>query len=237
MTIKEIEAQVAGVEGWLNLPEGRLLNRLARRCKGRGAIVEIGSFKGKSTIWLGHGSLAGRGQKIHAIDPHCGVIDREQDGAGPTFAEFQRNIREAGVEKIVEPHVDFSDAVAREFSEPVELIFVDGLHDYESVRSDFEAWFPKVIEGGTMAFHDTTGQSGAHRFAIERVYKSQHFKKIRFARSITYAQKTAQNTALERLENRLMLCAMQTYAFVYRQLFRLKRRVKKSRPQLQLEPA
>jgi predicted O-methyltransferase YrrM len=237
MKPKDIKTQVDRVDGWLNQPEGRLLYRLAKRCTGRGAIVEIGSWKGKSTIWLGHGSRAGCGQKIHAVDPHAGVIERGQTAVNvSTFDEFQRNIRTAGVHEVVVPHVDFSDSVARSFSEPVELIFIDGLHDYEAVKADFEAWFPKVMEGGVMAFHDTTGQAGPRKLVTERVYKSPHFRNVRFARSITYAEKTARNTPSDRLGNRLMYCVFLTYAFVYRHLWRLKSNVRKTIPKMRLKP-
>src|SRR5262245_24255867 len=105
---KDIEAQVEFLDGWLNRHEGRLLYRLARRCTGRGAIVEIGSWKGKSTIWLGHGSRAGRDLEIHAVDPHAGVIARDQNsGVASTFEEFQDNIVAAGLDDLVVPHVDY----------------------------------------------------------------------------------------------------------------------------------
>ena len=237
-TLKNIETQVDGVDGWVNHPEGRLLYHLARKCTGRGAIVEIGSWKGRSTIWLGHGSRAGRGLKIHAVDPHAGVIERGQTaGNGSTFDEFQRNLRMAGVEEVVVPHVDYSDAVARSFSEPVELIFIDGLHDYDAVTTDFAAWYPKVIEGGVMAFHETTGRAGPRRLVTECVYKSPYFRNIRFARSITYGEKTVHTTALDRLKNRLMLCVFLSYAFGYRQLWRLKHNLRKAAPAVRLEPA
>lgn len=237
MKLKVIESQVKGVDGWLNRPEGRLLYRLAKRCTGEGAIVEIGSWKGKSTIWLGHGSRAGCGQKIHAVDPHAGVIERGQAAVnGSTFDEFQRNIKAAGVHEVVVPHVDYSDSVARSFSEPVEFIFIDGLHDYEAVKADFEAWFPKVMEGGVMAFHDTTGQAGPQKLVTERVYKSSHFRNVRFARSITYARKTVHNTPFDRLQNRLMYFVFRTYAFVYRNLWRFKAKVTKTTPPMRLKP-
>ena len=156
--MRVMEPEVEAVDGWLHREEGRLLFRLARECAGRGAIVEIGSWKGKSTICLARGSLAGSNTKVHAIDPHTGSPQHIEMFSGPvwTFEEFKRNIEAAGVKDVVEPHVDFSEAVARTFDEPVELIFIDGLHEYEGVKADFDAWFPKVINGGRMAFHDTT---------------------------------------------------------------------------------
>src|SRR5436190_8046785 len=138
------EATVQALDGWLHPKEGRLLFRLAQNCRGRGAIVEIGSWKGKSTIWLAHGSMAGCHAKIHAIDPHTGSPEHaERFGQVWTFEEFKQNIENAKVQHLVVPHVDFSTAVARVFNEPVEFIFVDGLHEYEGVRADFDAWLPK----------------------------------------------------------------------------------------------
>src|SRR5687768_10612282 len=70
--LKFTEKKAAEVEGWLARGEGKLLYRLSKQCTGRGVIVEIGSWKGKSTTWLGLGSCAGKGVQVHAIDPHTG---------------------------------------------------------------------------------------------------------------------------------------------------------------------
>jgi MMP 1-O-methyltransferase len=216
------EATVQALDGWLNPKEGRLLFRLARNCKGRGAIVEIGSWKGKSTICLAHGSTAGSHAKIHAIDPHTGSPEHaEHFGQVWTFEEFKQNIANAGVQHLVVPHVDFSTAVARVFDEPVEFIFVDGLHEYEGVRDDFEAWFPKVLDGGTMAFHDSTCWPGVFKVVGDRVFKSRHFRKVRFVRSIVYGQKVGQNTFRERCGNRVMWWLFWWYAFGERWKWRL----------------
>jgi MMP 1-O-methyltransferase len=220
--MKLIDTDLDAVDGWLNPKEARLLFELARECAGRGAIVEIGSWKGKSTICLGHGSRAGNGATVHAIDPHTGSPEHsEMFGKVWTFEEFRRNIDRAGLNDLVEPHVDFSTAVAKTFREPVDLIFIDGLHEYEGVRDDFEAWYPRVVEGGTMAFHDTTCWPGVLKLVTEALFKSRHFRKVRFARSIVYGRKVAQNTFLERLENRLVLCAFLTHALMDRWQWRL----------------
>ncbi|MGN6555888.1 MAG: class I SAM-dependent methyltransferase [Verrucomicrobiota bacterium] len=220
--MKHVEAEADKVDGWLNPKEGRLLYRLARQCTGRGSIVEVGSWKGKSTIWLSYGSLAGSQAKVHAVDPHTGSPEHsEMFGKVWTFDEFQRNIANAKVKDVVVPHVDFSTAVAKTFEEPVEFIFIDGLHEYEGVRDDFESWFPKVVNGGTMAFHDTTCWPGVLKLVKERVFKSRRFRKVRFVRSIVYAEKVAQNTVLERLENRFFLAVFEVYAFIGRWIWRL----------------
>src|SRR5437870_10215952 len=109
MNVARIKAHVDAVDGWLNYGEGRLLYQLARGCSGKGAIVEIGSWKGKSTIWLGHGSHDGRRIKIHAVDPHTGSPEHLGKSRRVwTFEEFQQNIKAAGVDDVIVPHVDYS---------------------------------------------------------------------------------------------------------------------------------
>ena len=92
-----IERTVAGIGGWLTPKEGRLLYDLARRCTGRGVIVEIGSWKGKSTIWLANGSRRGAGVKVYAIDPHTAESDNlATQSPVPTFPEFSANVSAPG---------------------------------------------------------------------------------------------------------------------------------------------
>jgi len=216
---KKIEA----IDGWLHPKEGRVLFDLARQCTGRGVIVEIGSWKGKSTICLAGGSRAGSGIKVHAIDPHTGSPQHLEMFGNTiwTFEEFKQNIQRAGMTDLVEPHVDFSESVAKTFNQPVELIFVDGLHEYEGVKGDFDAWFPKVVDGGSMVFHDATSWEGVLRVMEEDVFLSRHFRKCRFTHSVVYAQKVASNTALERAGNRVMLTAFKIHAWIGRKMWRL----------------
>lgn len=217
-----IEAEIETIDGWLHPREARRLYELARHCQGRGAIVEIGSWKGKSTVCLARGSLAGQGAKVHAIDPHTGSPEHAREmGQVWTFDEFRQNIERAGLQAQVEPHVDFSTSVAKVFSEPVELVFIDGLHEYEGVKADFDGWFPKVMVGGTIAFHDTTGWPGVLKVVVDDVFKSRHFRRVRFVRSIVHAEKVAQNTFTERLGNRVMLAGFLIHAFINRWSWRL----------------
>jgi predicted O-methyltransferase YrrM len=217
----DIVAKVQSVEGWLHPREMRKLFELAKESQGRGAIIEVGSWKGKSTICLASGSRAGRGTKIHAIDPHTGSPEHAETlGEVRTFKEFQQNIRNAGVEEVVIPHVEESVSAAEKFKEPVEVAFIDGLHEYEGVKADFEAWFPKVVDGGMMAFHDTSCWPGPLKVVSDCLFKSRQFRRVRFVCSLTYGQKVAQNTFLERFENRVMLCAFRIHAVFDRKLYR-----------------
>jgi predicted O-methyltransferase YrrM len=184
---------IKDVPGWLSDEEGEALFELARDCTGKGVIVEIGSWKGKSTICLGLGSRAGSGVPVFAVDPH----------ADYRHGEFKANIERAGIADLVTPVKGFSQEVVADFQEPIELLFVDGSHEEEDVRRDFETWVPKVVEGGVVAFHDTTWHAGVRRVVAEKIFASRQFRDVRFViGSTTVAQKVAQNTWHDRLHAR-----------------------------------
>ncbi len=180
-----VKALITDVPGWLSDEEGEALYELARACSGRGVIVEIGSWKGKSTICLGLGSRAGNGVRIFAVDPH----------ADYRHGEFKDNIERAGIADLVTPVKGLSQEVAEGFHEPIELLFVDGSHEESLVREDFDKWVPKVVDGGIVAFHDTTWHDGPRKVVAEKIFGSRQFKDVRFViGSTTVARKVAENT-------------------------------------------
>lgn len=204
--IENIKGIVDPIEGWLSGHEAELLYHSARRCTGKGVIVEIGSYKGKSAIWLAKGSQRGKNIKIYAIDPHEGYT--EYAGAktpANTFAEFSRNIEKARASNLIVPIVDTSHHAALSFHEPVELLFIDGSHEYSAVKEDFHDWIPKVVDGGMVMFHDTIGYEGPRRVVNELVYLSDQFKNIKLIDEITWAVKSKNITAADRLKNSHML--------------------------------
>lgn len=213
MTVNEVENLVEGINSALTNKEGECLYNLAKRCSGKGVIVEIGSWKGKSTIWLAKGSQRGNNVKIYAIDPHTGNPEHKRKfGEVWTFDEFKDNIRKAQVEDIVVPIVKTSEEAVKDFDDPVELIFIDGNHDYDAVKLDYELWFPKVINGGIMAFHDTTWWEGPKRLVEQFVYKSQDFRRVTFVDdSITFAEKSTEVSLQDRFKNRCVLLLKKAY--------------------------
>lgn len=160
----ELRRHLAGVPGWLSDEEAVALYELARGCTGRGVIVEIGSFKGRSTICLGLGSQAGQGVPIYAVDPGHGW---------KRFSKFDANIRRAGIERLVTPVAAASGDAYTGFTEPaIELLFIDGSHRYDLVDLDFPLWTRKLIDGGMLAMHDTSaffpGRAGSPRSRCTR---------------------------------------------------------------------
>jgi predicted O-methyltransferase YrrM len=187
---------IADIPGWLTDEEGEALYELARSCRGDGVIVEIGSWKGKSTVCLGLGSKAGKSLPVYAVDPH----------ADYRFGDFKTNIERAGLTELVHPIASLSQAAADAFEQPIELLFVDGSHEYDLVLEDFEKWVPKVVDGGWVVFHDTTWTKGPRKVVGAAVYRSRRFKDVRFVvGSTTVARKVGRNSALDRARNRYVL--------------------------------
>lgn len=210
-SIKEI---VKNVDGWLTDNEGKLLYRLAKENSKKGVIVEIGSWKGKSTIWLAKGSKAGDNAKVYAIDPHTGSEEHKKILHGKsTFEEFKNNIKNADVANVVVPILKTSEEAALNFNKQVGLVFIDGDHSYEAVLLDFITWFPKMVEGGIMVFDDTIGWTGPIKVVEENIYKSPNFKNINFVEKVTYAEKVNKNSFVERLRNNFMLLLRKIYIF------------------------
>ena len=149
----------ADVQGWLSPAEGYLLYRLARDGEGQGAIVEIGSWMGRSTAWLAAGSKAARREHVHAVDVFDGgpmlkeldVIRKE----GTTYHHFSENLERLGLFDQVEPIVAESSAAAQGWTKgAIRLLFIDGDHRYPAVRQDFDLWSPHVVVGGFVVLDD-----------------------------------------------------------------------------------
>lgn len=212
-SIREI---ASGVQGWLTEDEGALLYRLAANCSCNGVIVEIGSWKGKSTIWLAHGSKAGANVSVYAVDPHTGSQEHGPDVW--TFNEFKANIAKAGVEDVVVPVLMTSEEASRDWKQKIELLFIDGDHQYESVEKDFLLWFPHLNDGGIVAFHDSTSYinvkaclshemlpewEGPRKVVGKYLFSSTRMRCGRFLDTITWAQKCSKNSVRDRIMLRI----------------------------------
>ena len=179
-SVEGVRSLTETINGKLLPQEGEFLWGLARKCIGRGVIVEIGSWQGRSTTWLAAGSKEGAKVRVYAIDPHIRAPENAQI--------LKENIKRAGVDDLVEPLVMTSAKAAESFDKPIELLFVDGDHKYEAVKSDFELWYPKLIDGGTIAFHDRDSP-GPRRLIEESVRTSGHLTDLGMKVEILYARK------------------------------------------------
>ena len=128
--------------------------------------VEVGSYCGRSTVWLGAAARLA-GTTLFALDHHRGseenqagwehhdtdVVD-QRIGKMDTLPFFRNAIHDAGLEDSVVAMVGKSPTVARYWSTPLAFLFIDGGHGDEPARLDYEGWTPHVAPGGTLAIHD-----------------------------------------------------------------------------------
>jgi predicted O-methyltransferase YrrM len=140
---------LAQVDGYLFPHEAVFLYWLARVGAGDGAIVEIGSYRGRSTLCLAAGVKGHRATRIAAVDPH--VYGTEGD--------LRENLSHFGMSTIVQPIVATSVKAAGTWSGAVRVLFVDGHHEQASVEADIDAWLPFLEPGGFIVLHDSTDLS------------------------------------------------------------------------------
>ena len=146
--------------------------------------VEVGSYCGRSTIWLGDAAESA-GVTLYAVDHHRGseenqagwehhdptVVDA-RTGRMDTLPFFRAAIHDAGLEDHVVAVVGRSPAVARDWSTPLAFVFIDGGHGDEPARLDYEGWAPHVAVGGTLAVHDVfPDPADGGRPPYERIFR------------------------------------------------------------------
>ena len=144
------------VPGYLKSPmQERWFFNTARNAPDGAVIVEIGSFLGRSTVSFALG-CKGTAKHVYAIDLFEG--DGDMYGQGDFQERFRLHVRLCEVESYVTDIRSHSLTVAKSWTHPIDILFIDGSHEYEDVKADFEAFFPLVKKGGIVAFHDIKGK-------------------------------------------------------------------------------
>jgi len=180
------------IDGWLTPREGMFLYNSAMKIPRDGLIVEIGSWKGRSTICLAKGSKAGNRANVFAVDSHN----------GGTYKEFLGNIQDLDVADIVIPIRRSSEDASKDWTMPIDFIFIDGCHEYECVKRDFESWYPNIKRKCIMAFHDALDR-GPREVVDEKIIASENFTDIGFVDSIIYARKVDSNRVIDRVRGQM----------------------------------
>jgi len=161
-------AAARAAKGFMPEPEGRALHRagLVAGGEGRGPLLEVGAYCGKSTVWLGAAALAS-GTVLFSVDHHRGseenqpgwehhdptVVDRST-GRMDTLPFWRRTIEAAGLEDVVVGLVGDSATIGAAWGMPLGLLFIDGGHGEAVVRADQRAWVGHVAPHGLVAIHD-----------------------------------------------------------------------------------
>jgi SAM-dependent methyltransferase len=152
------------VEGWMTEAQARRLDAAARRVPATGRIVEIGSFRGRSTIVLAR--AAADGAEVVAIDPHLGSDRGPQEiAARPDLGEedvqtFRANLQRAGVLDRVRHVRRRSQEALDDVPGDIDMLYVDGAHRVGPALADLRQWGDRVRPGGRMLVHDSFSSIG-----------------------------------------------------------------------------
>jgi predicted O-methyltransferase YrrM len=152
--------------GFLPDAEGRCLHAAGREGAAVGPLLEIGSWCGKSAVWLGAAARAG-GTVLFTVDHHRGseelqpgwehhdpAVADPRTGRIDTLPFLRRTLEDAGLEDAVVAVVGHSHLVATHWRTPLGLVFVDGGHGPVAAHADYDGWAPQVAPGGVLALHD-----------------------------------------------------------------------------------
>lgn len=176
---------IDSVEGLLVEGQEKWLFKTARSLPDPANLVEIGSFKGRSTCCLALGCRGTR-KRVFAIDP----FDRNDwdSRQQSVLQEFKQNIERCGISGYVEPTVGLSSEVAKGWNKPIHFLFIDGSHRHEDVMADFDDFLPHVLPGGIIALHDVCeGLPGVFRAWHETI--KHQLTDIGYCTTIGYGRK------------------------------------------------
>ena len=185
---------VADVEGQLTEREIACLACLASVRTASGEVLEIGTFKGRSTIVLAKASQLGPKERIVAVDPLTspGATDPVlKGGESSAWEALQANLKAAQVEHLVEMHQQYSADLARTWpaGRKLRLLWIDGDHTYSGAKTDFDLFSPFLADGAIVAMHDVLHHHGGPaRVFAEDILLSPHFGAAGFSGSIGWSQ-------------------------------------------------
>lgn len=154
------------IKGFLAEDEAEALYRHAKAVAQNGPVLEIGSYCGKSTIYLGIACKEQNSQAF-ALDHHRGSEEHQvgemfhdpslfdaDAGQFDSFREFRNNVRRAGLQDTVVPVVSDSVTASRFWHTPLSMVFIDGGHSLDAALCDYRCWASHVQSGGLLAIHD-----------------------------------------------------------------------------------
>ncbi len=152
----DFASRLEHLEGMISVEEAEFLRELARTVE-EGCIVEVGSYRGRSSVALGTGSLEGAGAAVYAIEPHEEFVGVLGASFGPEDrAGFYRAMLMSGCYRAVRLVNLSSEQVTPGWTRPVGLLWIDGDHTWEGVSRDYRCWARHLAPGALVAFHDST---------------------------------------------------------------------------------
>lgn len=193
------------VKGFLDPDEGQCLYEISSIASKKAPILEIGSYCGKSSIYIGN-ACKENNSILYAVDHHMGSEENqvgwehhdhdlfdEENGMINTFPSFRRNIRNADLENVIIPIVSNSSLVSKFWTIELSMVFIDGGHSMKAAKADYDNWNNKVMDGGFLAIHDVFPNPNDGGRPPYEIYKlainSNKFKEIKAVKSLRILQR------------------------------------------------
>ncbi len=203
----ELQQAAEAAKGFMPPAEGLALFRTAAAYAPRGPVLEIGTYCGKSTIYLAAAARAA-GQLVITVDHHRGseenqpgweyhdpsLVD-ERTGLLDTLPGFRATIAAAALEDTIVAVVGRSAQVAGLWQAPLGMLFIDGGHTDAAAQADYVNWAPKITRGGALAIHDVFPDPADGGQAPYRIYcralESGEFTEVGVYGSLRVLERTA----------------------------------------------
>ena len=176
-------SKIEEIKGFMPNHEGEALMSWAKTFSKIGPLLEVGTFCGKSSIYLGLAAKE-QNQVVFTIDHHKGseehqlneeyfdseIYDESLNSVN-TFPLFLKNIRIFDLEDSVIPIVSSSASVAKGWNKNLGMVFIDGSHSLESATLDYESWGSHIKNGGALVIHDIFEDPNLGGQAPYEIYK------------------------------------------------------------------
>lgn len=193
------------VKGFLDPIEGEALYVYAKQYVRNDPCLEIGSYCGKSSVYLGS-AVKENGQKLYSIDHHKGseeqqpgeeyfdsdLINPEGNGID-TLPFFLETIEKSKLDNFVIPIVSTSEEAYQDFTLNFDMVFIDGGHSEKAAQKDYELWSQRITKGGLLAIHDVfpnPEDGGRPPYNIyRRALESGNFKKLEMIKTLGLLKK------------------------------------------------
>jgi predicted O-methyltransferase YrrM len=204
---EELRRAAEAARGFMPPPEGLALHEIAAAYSRLGPVLEVGTYCGKSTIYLAAAARA-NAQLVVTVDHHRGSEENQPGweyhdpdlvaatGRIDTLPHFRATLEAAGLEDHVIAILARSAAAARLWRTPLGMLFIDGGHTDAAAIADYEGWAPWVAHGGALAIHDVfpdprDGGQAPHRI-YQRALSSGAFKEVRAEGSLRVLERTGE---------------------------------------------
>lgn len=200
-TLKEISF-LESIDGWLLLIEAVTLYNITLKIKSSNPVVcEIGVWKGKSS-YIFATALKKINGALYSIDPFNGEGDKASEGTyqnelsklgSPLLENYKKTMDKYGLLDIVNIIPSISKKAYNKFPEKyINFLFIDGNHDYKSVKEDFELWSPLLVKNGHIVLHDVGANhvDGPKKVFKERILNNPGWKDVRIVGEMGIAVKS-----------------------------------------------